>query len=157
MLDDWWLLDEVFVQLFLFQSVLLSERKAFAVSLNLHFINFDFVEWKYLLLFLVALSLHLSLCVCLLCDLDYFFQFTICTRLNWLFLPFAGFVLFRAFWFKSRVFRFLENLVIKNTSNMPCRLPLWYSTITSSGHLFYIHCFEESPYVSYTILIYNTW
>lgn len=61
-------------------------------------------------------SIWVSVFVCLLCDLDYFFQFTICTRLNWLFLPFAGFVLFRAFWFKSRVFRFWENLVIKDTS-----------------------------------------
>lgn len=56
-----WLFDEVSVHFFFRLGVyLLSERKVFAVRLNLHFTNFDFVEWKYLLLLLVALSL----CVC---------------------------------------------------------------------------------------------
>lgn len=79
--------DIVFVQVLFvvlsFQSVLLLERKAFAVRLKPSFwlVNFDFVEWKYLLLFLVALSLCLCLCVCSVswCTVA---EFTVCSRLN---------------------------------------------------------------------------
>lgn len=117
--------------------------------------NLDFVEWKYLLFFLMAVSLC---CVCMSLTSSSFF--TLGFEIGLIVFAFLLLVFcFDRFWFQSRGFCFYENLGIKHTCEKNCcKLLLWYSTITSSGHfLILIRCIQRnSLYMLFYFYIYNS-
>lgn len=120
------------------QSASFGERLSLLDNIPLGWLllsyNFDFVEWKYLL-FIVHSE----------CGCCFSFCFTLVTGFSYeleliVVCLFVGLFAFRSVWFQSRDFVKFKIKGVKwryvRFLDFDLAAVVWYSTITSSGHLF---------------------